>query len=130
MNPMKNVPKVRLGSPMLAGVVIAALWLALGALLMSAMMYAGNLKEDSLPAWALGIHGAAALCGGFTSGKRSASRGWYHGGVLGLAYGLLVLIISFLAADAGISARTGILFLIVALAGAAGGMVGVNLKKS
>ncbi|MGN7453242.1 TIGR04086 family membrane protein [Paenibacillus pasadenensis] len=129
MNPIKTVPKVRLGSPMLAGLVFAALWLALGALLLSLLLYAGSLNESSLPAWSLGIHGAAALCGGFTSGKRSGSKGWYHGGLLGLGYGLLVLIISFLAADAGIGARTGILFLIVALAGAFGGMVGVNLRK-
>ncbi|CDN42433.1 MULTISPECIES: TIGR04086 family membrane protein [Paenibacillus] len=129
MNPIKNVQKVRIGSPMLGGLAYSGLWLALGALLLSLMLYAGNLSEDSLPAWALGIHGTASLCGGFTSGKRSGAKGWYHGGLLGLVYGLLVLVIGFLAADAGMSSKTGILFLIVALAGAFGGMIGVNLRK-
>ena len=46
-----------------------------------------------------------------------------------MVYGLLVLMISFLAADAGVTGRTGILFLIVILAGSCGGMVGVNLRK-
>ncbi|SDT30775.1 putative membrane protein, TIGR04086 family [Paenibacillaceae bacterium GAS479] len=129
MHSIKNVPKMHLSSPMLAGIVSASLWLSLGALLMSLLLYGGNLSENSLPAWSLGVHGSAALCGGFTSGKRSGTKGWYHGGALGLVYGLMVLLISFLAADAGMSVRTGIMFLIVALAGALGGMVGVNLRK-
>ena len=118
--------RYRLGSPVLAGLLYGGLWLAMGAILMSTLLYAGNLDEESMPAWSLGIHGVSSLCGGFTSGKRSGRRGWYYGGLLGIVYGLLVLMISFLAADAGVTGRTGILFLIVILAGACGGMAGVK----
>ncbi|WP_148505268.1 TIGR04086 family membrane protein [Paenibacillus beijingensis] len=129
MNANKNVNHVRAGSPLLSGLLYASVWLAAGAVLLSLLLHYGGLKEDGLPAGALGIHGISTLAGGFVSGKRSGFKGWYYGGALGLIYGLLVLIISFLAADAALSSRTALLLLIAALAGSFGGMIGVNWKK-
>lgn len=129
MNVNKNVNHVRAGAPLLSGLLYASVWLAAGALLMSLLLYYGGLKESGLPAGALGLHGISTFAGGFVSGKRSGHKGWYFGGALGLLYGLLVLIVSFLAADAALSGRTAVLMLIAALSGAFGGMIGVNWKK-
>ena len=130
MDSMKNVPKVQMASPMLSGMLYAAVWLAIGALVLSAMLRWGNMQENALPLYSLIVHGAAALAGGFVSGKRSGQRGWYYGGMLGLAYGILVLLIGFLAANAGVSARTLTMIAATLLTGALGGMFGVNAKRS
>ncbi|MBW7456050.1 TIGR04086 family membrane protein, partial [Paenibacillus sepulcri] len=75
-------------------------------------------------------HGCAALAGGFVSGRRSGRRGWYSGGMLGLFYAVLVLFISFMASNTGVSGRTLIMLLETLLCGMVGGMVGVNAKRS
>jgi putative membrane protein (TIGR04086 family) len=130
MNSMKNVPKVHIASPMLSGLLYAAIWLAIGALVLSVLLRWGNMEENALPLYSLIVHGAAALAGGFVSGRRSGQRGWYYGGLLGLIYGVLVLLIGFLAANAAISPRTLAMLAETLLAGAVGGMIGVNAKRS
>ncbi|GGD54817.1 TIGR04086 family membrane protein [Paenibacillus nasutitermitis] len=129
MNPMKNVPNVHMKAPMLSGLLYAGVWLAAGALLLSAMLRWGNMQESDLPSYSLIVHGCAALAGGFVSGRRSGRRGWYSGGMLGLFYAVLVLFISFMATNTGISGRTFIMLVETLLCGMLGGMVGVNTKR-
>ncbi|MFF2480523.1 TIGR04086 family membrane protein [Paenibacillus sp. NPDC058071] len=130
MNTVKPVPKSPLiGSPVLAGILFAILWLAAGALLLSLLLHLGNMRENNLPAYSMGVHGLSALAGGIVSGKRSGRKGWYFGGLLGFVYSLIILIIGFLAADAGLSLRSLTLLTVALFAGAVGGMIGVNLKK-
>ncbi|REE84329.1 putative membrane protein (TIGR04086 family) [Paenibacillus taihuensis] len=130
INAMKNVPKVHMASPMLSGILYSSIWLALGALLLSAMLRFGSMQETQLPMYSLIVHGCSSLAGGFVSGKRSGARGWYYGGLLGIAYGILILIVSFLASNTGISGRTLTMLLETLLCGALGGMIGVNAKRS
>ncbi|WP_308634721.1 TIGR04086 family membrane protein [Paenibacillus silvisoli] len=130
INAMKNVPKVHMASPMLAGILYASIWLALGALLLSTMLRFGSMQETQLPLYSLIVHGFASLAGGFVSGKRSGMRGWYYGGLLGFAYGLLILLVSFLSMNTGISGRTFTMLIETVICGALGGMVGVNMKRS
>ncbi len=127
----KNAPsKVQITSPMFSGILYAAIWLAIGALLLSALLRFGNMQEDQLPLYSLLVHGLAALAGGFIAGKRSGTRGWYYGGILGVLYGLLVFLVSFLASNTGISGRTLAMIGESFLCGAFGGIVGVNAKRS
>ncbi|MGG4032748.1 TIGR04086 family membrane protein [Paenibacillus cisolokensis] len=125
----KHVTKAPLGSPFLAGVVTAALWLAAGALLLSLLLRYGGLQESDLPVSAMIAHGVAALAGGFAAGKSSGHKGWYYGSILGFFYASIILLIGFLAADGGLSARSALLVGVTILSGAFGGMVGVNLHK-
>ncbi|MFC5650116.1 TIGR04086 family membrane protein [Paenibacillus solisilvae] len=122
--------KVQITSPMFSGILYAAIWLAVGALLLSALLRFGSMQENQLPLYSLLVHGLSALAGGFIAGKRSGSRGWYYGGMLGVLYGLLVLLISFLASNIGISGRTMAMIGESFLCGAFGGMIGVNAKRS
>lgn len=105
------------------------IWLAVGALLLSLLLQFSSMKESELPSYALAIHAFASFVGGLTSGRRSEKKGWYNGSLLGLLYGLIVLIISFLASDASLSWYSALLLGAVLAAGAFGGMIGVNLKK-
>ncbi|RAP77940.1 TIGR04086 family membrane protein [Paenibacillus montanisoli] len=130
INAMKNVPKAHMASPMLAGLLYASIWLAVGALLLSTMLRWGSMQETQLPLYSLIVHGCASLAGGFVAGKRSGMRGWYYGGILGIAYGLLILLVSFLSMNTGISGRTFTMLISALLCGAFGGIFGVNMKRS
>ncbi|WP_054027257.1 TIGR04086 family membrane protein [Bacillus sp. FJAT-28004] len=130
MSSVKQAPKPPLiASPLLAGVLFSIIWLAVGALLLSLLLHFTGMKESSLPTNAMLVHGCAALAGGFTSGRRSERKGWYNGAILGLLYGSIVIIISFLASNASVSVHSLLLLGAALLAGAFGGMIGVNMKK-
>ncbi|QAY65183.1 TIGR04086 family membrane protein [Paenibacillus protaetiae] len=125
---VNNEQAPRMGSPFIKGLLYATIWLAVGALLLSSFLHYGNMKESSLPLYTMIVHGFCSFAGGFVSGKRSGRKGWYYGGLLGIVYAIIILIISFLAADAELSARSLTLLGIAFAAGAFGGMLGVNLR--
>lgn len=130
MSSVKQAPKPHvIGPPILAGIAFSLIWLAAGALLLSFMLHFGNMQENELGTYALIVHAASALAGGFSSGRRSERKGWYNGGLLGGIYGILVIIVSFLAENASMSWNSLLMLGAVLLAGALGGMVGVNLKR-
>ncbi|WP_139990956.1 TIGR04086 family membrane protein [Paenibacillus paridis] len=130
MSSVKQAPKSPLiASPLLAGVLFSIIWLAIGALLLSLLLHFTDMKESSLSTNALLIHGFASLAGGFTTGRRSESKGWYNGAILGLLYGAAVILISFLASNAPISLHSAVVLGAALLTGAFGGMIGVNMKK-
>lgn len=129
MNPISKVPRLRITSPLLSGIVNAFVWLCVGAVLTSLIVSMTDMKEQMLTTAAFLIHGVASLFGGFSSGKRSGNKGWYHGAILGLLYTLIVVLVGFLGFDAGLGKDTAALLLIAIPAGAIGGMFGVNAKK-
>ncbi len=116
-------------SPLFAGLVYAVAFMLAGTFLASLVMLGTNIPEKSWLGATLFIHGIAMLAGGVVSGRRSGSKGWYHGGMLGAIYTVVVWIIGFLAYDAGFSKEMLGLAAVALLAGALGGMIGINLKK-
>jgi putative membrane protein (TIGR04086 family) len=116
-------------SPLFSGLMYAMVFMLLGTLMTSLLMLATNLQESSLYSYTMSVHGVAMLIGGLVAGKRSGTKGWYHGGLLGLLYACIVWIIGFLAYDAGFSEQTLVLLGLSFAAGALGGILGVNLKK-
>lgn len=128
MNLIPKVPRIRITSPLLSGIVNAFLWLCVGAVLASLVVAMTNVAEELMATAAFVIHGFASLFGGFSSGKRADSKGWYHGALLGLLYTFVVVLIGFLSFDAGIGRDTAAMLAISVPAGAIGGMFGVNAK--
>jgi putative membrane protein (TIGR04086 family) len=120
---------VRPSSPLMSGLLCSLVLMLAGTLLTSLFLYGTNMKEASLPSFAYGIHGLSLLFGGIAAGKRSESKGWYQGGLLGLLYCVFILIIAFLAYDQGFNSQTLTLLLVTLGAGALGGIIGVNLRK-
>jgi putative membrane protein (TIGR04086 family) len=129
MNPVSKLTRIRITSPLLSGVVNAFLWLCIGAVSASLIVAMTNVTEELLTTATFFIHGIASLFGGFSSGKRSGSKGWYHGALLGLLYTAIVVLIGFLSFDAGIGKDTAVMLSVSIPAGALGGMFGVNAKK-
>lgn len=116
-------------SPLLSGLTYSTVITLVGTLIASLLMLATDLSENSWLGTTLFIHGLSLLIGGFVTGKRCESKGWYHGGMLGLIYTVIVWMIGFLAYDSGLTQELLILAGIVLLTGALGGMIGVNVKK-
>ncbi|MFD2116450.1 TIGR04086 family membrane protein [Paenibacillus yanchengensis] len=125
-----NSKASQLASPLLAGIVYALLWLAAGALILSLLLHLTAMKESNMSLYTQVIHGIAAFFGGAAAGKRSISKGWYNGGITGVTYFLLVVIVSFLAANISFTLQSVILLATIVLCAAVGGMIGVNLKRS
>ncbi len=126
MNSFSRIFGLRTASPVASGLYWSGIWLAIGALVLSIMLMGSSLSESNMLPWVFGIHGYASLAGGFVSAKRSGRRGWYFGMANGLLYALLLITISFLATDANWTMTVPILFAVTCLAGAFGGMLGVN----
>mgnify|MGYP001258209537 CR=1 FL=1 len=129
MNPIGKWSQARVSSPLLSGLMFAFIWMIAGTIVTSLLLFATDMQESKLSAYSFIIHGIAVFFGGIVSGKRSGNKGWYHGGMLGVLYSLLVLIVGFLALDAGFSKATPMLVTLCFLLGALGGMLGVNMKK-
>jgi putative membrane protein (TIGR04086 family) len=111
--------------------VITGLLYTLGMVLVCALITAlllsfTNLRESSLPYFTYGINVASLLLGGFVTGRGCGGKGWYYGGLTGLSYFLLVLLIGFLGFDTPMKWVTLLYLLGAFLIGAIGGIFGVN----
>lgn len=130
MNAIQNVTRWKLGHPLLAGIVYAFVWMALGALALSVLLYSSSASEDEMKGYIYIVHCIALFIGGWISGKRSGKKGWYYGGMTGIAYALLVILIGFLAMDAGVSLQKFVQTIAAFAVSAIGGIIGVNMSKS
>ncbi|RKP54268.1 TIGR04086 family membrane protein [Cohnella endophytica] len=129
MSSFSRIFGLRNASPVASGLYWSGIWLALGALALSILLMGSSVNESNMLPWVFGVHGFSSLAGGFVSAKRSGHRGWYFGMANGFLYTLLLIMISFLATDAKWSVAVLMLFLITCLAGAFGGMLGVNASS-
>lgn len=126
MNPLSRLFRFRMASPVASGLYWSGIWLAIGAIIISILLMGSSISEAELLPWVFGVHGFASFAGGFVSARRSGRRGWYFGAANGLFYTLLILLISFLAADAAWTLTVPILLAVTSFAGAFGGVLGVN----
>lgn len=115
--------------PVLSGLAWSFALLLLSTLILSLLLAATGLTEDSLPVYVYFIHGISVFVGGFIAARRSGHKGWYHGGLLGVVYGLIVSLISWLGFDASWSPDTVMFFVICFATGALGGMFGINAGR-
>lgn len=129
MNFSRRLASIRISHPTLSGVWYAFFWMMIGALVLSLLLQAGILEEQELGLYTYIVHSIACLFGGIVSGKRAQMKGLYQGTITGLIYGILLLIIRFLALDSSIQLDNLLLLLPAIIIGAIGGVLGVNLNK-
>ena len=120
----------RIANPVLSGLCRSFLWMLIGAFVLSLLLWGSGLKEQDLSMYTYIVHGVAAAFGGLTAGRRATSKGWYQGSLTGAFYGIIVLLIGFLALDSSPSSIDLLWILAATTIGALGGMFGVNLQKS
>lgn len=128
MHLIRRLVSFRLEHPILSGLWYAFLWMMIGALILSLLLQWEFIEESSLPKFTYIIHAISLFIGGIVSGKRSTRKGWYQGATTGFMYGILLLMISFLALDSSITVADLTLLLPTIIIGAIGGMIGVNLS--
>jgi putative membrane protein (TIGR04086 family) len=124
-----KMEKAKLGSPLFSGLMYSAGGLGVGATVLSLFLLYGSLEEASLGLYSLVVHAVVTILGGFTTAKKCGEKGWYHGGMLGLVYAVLVFIIGLIAGSAAFDLNAVQLLGVSVLGGAAGGVIGVNAKK-
>lgn len=120
----------RITSPVLSGLCRSFLWMLLGAFVLSLLLWGSSLKEQDLTTYTYLVHGIAAAFGGLTAGRRATSKGWYQGSLTGGFYGIIVLLVGFLALDSAPAGIDALWVMAAAAIGALGGMFGVNLQKN
>ncbi|MGO4528864.1 TIGR04086 family membrane protein [Paenibacillus sp. 2TAF8] len=130
MQLIRRLFSFRVSNPILSGLYHAFVWMFIGALVLSFFLWMSDLREQELSTYTYVVHGLSLLIGGFIAGKRSGEKGWYYGGLTGIVYGLLVLLIGFLALDASFNWKDSLQLLIAFLLSALGGIFGVNTQRS
>ncbi|MFD1138140.1 TIGR04086 family membrane protein [Paenibacillus urinalis] len=129
MDFVRRVFSIRIHSPLLSGLITAFVWMFVGALVLSLFLWLTGMREQDLSFYTYLVHSIALLFGGFAAGKKSGERGWYHGGITGAVYGLLVFVIGFLALNSSIQLYDLLQWVIAFIVSALGGIFGVNVKR-
>lgn len=127
---VRRLFSVRINSPLLSGLNAAFIWMFIGAFVLSLFLWLTGMREQDLSFYTYVVHAVSLLIGGVISGKRSNERGWYHGGITGAVYGLLILVIGFLALDSSLQLKDVLQWGAAFILGAIGGIFGVNIEKS
>jgi putative membrane protein (TIGR04086 family) len=128
MNPIRVNP-TRISSPLLSGLVYALSFMTAGTLLISLILFFTSTQEQSLSTLTTILHAVSLFIGGWVTGKRAESRGWYHGGMLSLFYSTILFIVGFLAYNASLNLHSLRLLGLLVAVGALGGILGVNSRK-
>ncbi|SET69378.1 TIGR04086 family membrane protein [Paenibacillus sp. NFR01] len=126
---IRNLFSWKLSSPVLSGLLRAFMWMLLGALVLSLLLWGSGMSEQDLSTYTYIVHGVAAAFGGLAAGRKASSRGWYQGALTGILYGIIVLLVGFLALDSSPAGMDLLWVLAAAGISALGGMFGVNLQK-
>lgn len=130
MNAMKSVSSgVKGGSPVLTGLLYSLVCMAIATVIASMIYKFTGIKEGSMTTSVYIIHSVSLFIGGLVTGLRSGRKGWYYGGMMGILYSVVVVLIGFLSYDAALTIYTLILLGLSFAAGALGGMIGVNLRR-
>lgn len=119
----------QLNNPVVAGTIYTLIIVLVGALITSLILSFTSVKETALPTFIYLINVLALFIGGFVSGKKEGRKGWYYGGLVGLAYYLIVLLLLFLGFNNDLSLKHLYSLFGSFLISAFGGIVGVNVSQ-
>lgn len=130
---MKQSPfsqnRMGLDSPWILGQSIIWIIVFILSVITAFVLRYSDIQTSSLPLITFFINAIALLTGGFVSGKQSGKRGWIMGGIQGIIYTLLLMIIGFLALDTSLRVNPIVFGICSFGLGALGGIVGVNMSR-
>jgi len=110
------------------GVFIAYVLTIFLFLVLALIMYFTSISESIIPKTVVAISAVSILLSGINTTKDLESMGWLHGGLLGLFYMGILIIISFLTAPSfAFGLNIAIDLLISFLVGVIAGIIGVSL---
>lgn len=117
--------------PLLYGLGWALFIAVVGTLLVSFWKHFGTLSDVHFVAASYTIHCVAVIWGAVASSRAACERGWYHGGITGLMYTVIMILIGLMVDNSTFTIDAAGLFrvLVLTLIGAFGGMIGVNTVR-
>jgi putative membrane protein (TIGR04086 family) len=119
-----------LRSPWIAGQLYIWTMILMGSFIIALFMRYTSMTTNQLPMLIYTLNALSLLTGGFVAGKRAGTKGWAVGGIQGIIYVLLLMLICFLSFDASMAIHPG-LFMICAFGlSSIGGIFGVNTSSS
>lgn len=116
--------------PQIRSVVYSMVFTFLAFLILAVVMTFTTVGESAAEKSVIAITVAAVIIAGFLQAKSASSRGWMWGALGGLIYTAVLWIISGAAMGSfGFGIKTIIAFVLSAVVGAAGGIIGINSRK-
>ncbi|RIV28636.1 TIGR04086 family membrane protein [Alicyclobacillaceae bacterium I2511] len=116
--------------PILYGLAWALLWSMVGILIIALWAHLTVMTPTKVVIGAYGVHCLSAILGGFVASRAANERGWFQGGMVGLLYALIMLLLSLVVYNAFPTDASGLFrVLLLTLMGAFAGVLGVNTRK-
>lgn len=102
----------------------------LGTLLVSLWAHFANLSDTHVTIAAYIVHCVAVLFGAIGASRCAKERGWYYGGLTGLLYAVVMVLIGVVVYNTFTFDASGLFrVLVMALIGAFGGIIGINTVR-
>jgi len=113
--------------PVFYGLAWSLFIAVIGTLLVSLWAHFANLSDTHVTVAAYVVHCLAVLFGAMRASRCAEERGWYYGGVTGLLYAIVMVLIGIIVYNTFTLDASGLFrVLVMALIGAFGGIIGVN----
>jgi putative membrane protein (TIGR04086 family) len=126
---LMNAAKKGWKSPWIAGQLIIWLIVFILSVCTALLLRFTSLETSHLPTITFFINVISLFLGGWISGKKAGQKGWFYGGMQGIIYCLLLVLISFLAFDASMRVSPFVFGVCAFGVSALGGIFGVNWGK-
>jgi putative membrane protein (TIGR04086 family) len=121
--------KPNLSSLILAGLLLMLIIVFVGALATTLLFQFTNISERQMPIFTYTVNAISLIVGGFIAGRKAGERGWFYGGLTGIFYGIILLLIAFLAFDLSFSLKSLASLVSCFAISAIGGIFGVNAAR-
>ncbi len=126
-NGMRKLRKL----PILYGTAWALFFAVIGILITFLWAHYGSATNSQLAIAAYLIHCLAVLFGSIAASRCKEEKGWYYGGLTGIFYAVIMVVIGLIAYNTLSMDPAGLFrILLMALIGAFGGILGINTRNS
>lgn len=116
------------GIYIIKGMLLAYIVSLVAFLIIGGLIHFTKISEDIVPVSVNIVSALSVLIGGLYVAKNVDTRGWLNGGIMGLLYVLILLILSlFLVPDASLGISSFVKLALGFVIGALGGILGVNI---
>ncbi|HEU4964312.1 MAG TPA: TIGR04086 family membrane protein [Bacilli bacterium] len=118
------------GAPVVYGLVASFVTAFVSILITALIMGWTSVAEANLSTITYVLNMVSVIVGSLLAARQAGNKGWYYGGMTGLAYAILITFLGVLmAADAVFNLNSLVQLILMGLVGGFGGMIGVNLKR-
>ncbi len=121
--------KLNISSPILNGLILMLIIVLLGSFIVSLIFQFSSVSESKMPIFTYVVNALSLLTGGFVAGFKAKERGWFYGGMTGVLYTIILIMIAFLAFDVALTLKTFVTMIGSFALAAIGGIFGVNFSR-